>query len=478
MNRSAWYSLFATLYFLSLFSGCGSEPEFSTSSQSAVQHYNEGVSHFEKFYYREAIESFKHALEADSTFALAWGRIALTHSRTRAMKPAHDAMAKAKEYAPGATRRERLYINLWNRLVDYSFTDAGLVADSIISLYPDEKEAYHTRGWIYEFNKEYDEALQMYQTALEMDTGYPLAAMSLGYLYSAIGEQEKALKYMQHYIRLVPETADPRASYGDLLVRVGRYSEALEQYERSLELKPDYWYAIQEIGKVHATLGRLREAEKYYRRSSAMLPQTPTREATMLTRLAGFDMHRGKHSEAIRRYRQALGIEPYYGGAAYGLTYALIREREFGEARQMIWGIYAETKRRGLTESAVMLDFHVLKARLLAEEDSLDEALAQCEKALEYSNPLNRAYVFRQITRINLKQRAYESALFACDEALAMNPNSPFGLLLLTRVYHAKGDVKMTREIGGRLLKLWSRADPDFRHLKELRRLLKHDPVV
>jgi tetratricopeptide (TPR) repeat protein len=478
VKRSTWYSLFATPYFLFLFSGCGSEPEFSTSSQSAVQHYNEGVSLFEKFYYREAIEAFKQALEADSTFALAWGRIALTHSRTRAMQPAQDAMAKAKEYAPGVTRRERLYISLWNNFIDYSFKDAGLVADSILLLFPDEKEAYHTRGQVYEVNKEYDEALQMYQTALEMDTGYPLAAMSLGYLYSTIGEQEKALKYMQHYIRLVPETADPRASYGDLLVRVGRYSEALEQYERSLELKPDYWYAIQETGRVHAILGRLRAADKYYRRSSAMLPQTPTLEATMLTRLAGFDMRRGKYREAIRQYRQALEIEPYYGSAAYGLTYALISGHRFGEARQMVSGVYAETRRRGLTESAVMIDFHVLKARLLEEEDSLDEALSQCEKALEYSNPHNRAYVYRQTARINLKQRAYESALFACDEALAMNPNSPDGLLLLTRVYHAQGDVKMTREIGGRLLKLWSRADPDFRDLKELRRLLKHGPVV
>jgi superkiller protein 3 len=458
--------------------GCTTEPEYGTVSEQAIRHYQEGVALFEKFYYREALEAFEKSLEADSAFALAWARIALTHTRTRATGPAREAMARAKKHTAGATRREKLYIGLWNAQVEYSFKDAAVLADSLIALYPSEKEAYHTRGMIHEVDKEYDEALEMYQTAMEMDAGYPLAVMSLGYLYSTIGEQDKAIKYMQRYIRLVPESADPRASYGDLLVRVGRYDEALEQYQKSLELKPDYWYAVQEIGKVHMVLGRLRRAEEYFLASSALLPQTPSVEAAMLTRLAHFDMHRGKYEDAISLYRRALAIEPYYGSAAYGLTNALMKVRRFDEVRQMISGIYAETKRRGLIESSAMLDYHVLQARFLAEQDSLDEAIVQCEKALEYSVQLNRAYVFREIARINLKQGSYESALFACDEALAMNPNSPFGLLLLTRVYHAQGDKKMTQEIGSRLLKLWSEADPDFRYLKELRRLLKGRPAV
>jgi len=462
----------------SLLSGCSSEPEFSTSSEVAIRHYREGVSLFEKFYYREALAAFKQSLEADSTFALAWGRIALIHSRSHATQPAREAIANAERNASGVTRRERLYIELWKDLVEYSFKEAATVADSLVALYPEEKEARHARGMIHEIDKEYDEALEMYQAATEMDTGYPLAVMSLGYLYSTIGEQEKAIKYMRQYIRLVPEAADPRASYGDLLVRVGRYDEALEQYEKSLELKPDYWYAIQEIGKVQMVLGRLREAEKQFRASSALLPQTPAVEASMLTRLAHFDMQRGQYESAIDLYRRALAIEPFYGSAAYGLTHALIKVRRFDEARQLIAAIYAETQRRGLTGSSAMLDYHVLRARFLADQDSLNEGLEECEKALEYSVQLNRAYVFREIARINLKQRAYESALFACDEALAMNPNSPFGLLLLTRVYHAQGDAKMTGEIGNRLLTLWSGADEDFRYLKELRRLLKGRPAV
>jgi tetratricopeptide (TPR) repeat protein len=477
VNRLAQIGLWSFLFGF-LLSGCSPEPEFSTSSEAAIRHYRDGIALFEKFYYREALDAFEKSLEADSTFALAWARIALTHSRTHATEPARQAMARAKKNASGATRRERLYIGLWNAQVEYSFKDAALQADSLIALYPSEKEAYHIRGMIHEVDKEYDEALEMYRAAVEMDTGYPLAVMSLGYLYSTIGEQEKAIKYMQMYIRLVPEAADPRASYGDLLVRVGRYDEALEQYEKSLELNPDYWYAIQEMGKVHMVLGRLRKAEEHFRASSDLLPQTPSVEAAMLTRQAHFDMHRGQYEDAITLYRGALAIEPYYGSAAYGLTNALMKVRRFDEVRQMISGIYAETKRRGLTESSAMLDYHVLQARFLAEQDSLDEALAQCEKALEYSVQLNRAYVFREIARINLKQGAYESALFACDEALGMNPNSPFGLLLLTRVYHAQGDAKMTQEIGSRLLRLWSEADADFRYLKELRRLLKGRPAV
>jgi hypothetical protein len=43
-------------------------------------------------------------------------------------------------------------------------------------------------------------------------------------------------------------------------------------------------------------------------------------------------------------------------------------------------------------------------------------------------------------------------------------------LLTLLKTYRAKGDARMTAEIGNRLLMFWDHADPDFQYLLEARR--------
>ena len=296
--------------------------------------------------------------------------------------------------------------------------------------------------------------------------------MSLGYAYSAAGEQEKALATMQRYIEMAPEAADPRASYADLLLRFGRYDEALEQYQKSLELKPDYWYAFSMIGKVYATMGRLREAEKMMKRAYELLPPSRDLQAEQLATLAGFEIARGNYKDAQRVSLEALSIDTTLGPGAFVLMNALIKQAQYDEADRVLDRVRAELEARSLAESPVMADYHAMRARVLSGRGQLGEALAALEEALEYTSALNRTYVHREMAEVYLKRGEIEPALDACAEAMSINTNSPQALLTLTRVYHAQGDVRMTREVGERLLRLWKDADPDFKDAEELKRLL------
>jgi tetratricopeptide (TPR) repeat protein len=361
---------------------------------------------------------------------------------------------------------------MWDSRLHFDTKAAAEAADSLISLYPDEKEAYLFRGNLFEMNKNFDGAIRSYQKAVDLDTGYALAVMSLGYAYSAVNEQEKAVSQMQRYIRLAPEAADPLASYADLLVRAGRYEEALGQYRKSLQLKPDYWYSVREIGRVYATMGRLREAGEQFHRAAQLLPRSRQMEASILAADAYLDFHRGKYEDAIRQYTEALRMDTVNDDAAFGMVYALGKLRRFGEAMQTVEGITREFERRHLSGSVAMLGFHLMRARLLTEEDSLAEARAACRQALDFSTALTRGVVYQQFARIHLKEKALEPALDDCEEALRINPNAPETLLTLTEIYRDKGDLRMTREIGGRLLELWKHADADFVELSILKHLL------
>ena len=457
--------------------GCGREKKLTSTSPEAIAVYTEGVGLWEKFYYPEAKAAFEKALAADSTFAMAWCRLALVESASQDIPDAQLAIRKALLSSAGATRREQLFIRMWGKRIDFKNEEAATLADSLLALYPDEKEAYLFRGNLYEeIDEDYDAALRFYRKAVAADSGYAQAVMSLGYAYSNLGDQPRAVEQMQHYIALAPNAADPRASYGDLLLRAGRYDEALDQYHQSLQLKSDYWYSIRQIGLVHAILGRLRLSEEETQRGLALLPASHQIEAVRLAADASLDLDRNDDAAAAEKFREALVIDTTNGTAAYGLVRALARQKEFGAARELLLRIHAELHQRNLLHAPAMLDYHLARALVLTAERNLDEAREACDSAIQYSTPLTRPSIYRQIAEIASARGDYEAALEACEEALRVNPNSPRILLTLTKVYYMKGDSRLTGEIGNRLLSLWSGADPDFAPLKELRRILRTTP--
>ena len=479
MNRIHTSLSCAALLGVALLAGCGDEKKLSSSSPEALQAYTEGLAAWERFYYPEAKKAFEKATAVEPTFAMAWCRLAMVNAAAQNMPAADSAMQKAIANAHAVSRRERLFISMWDRRLKYDNTGAAAAADSLLRFYPDEKEGYLFRGnMAEELNKDYDTAVRYYQKAVDADSGYAQAVMSLGYAYSNLGDQQRAIEHMQRYIELAPDAADPRASYGDLLVRAGRYDDALTQYQKSLELKPDYWYSIAQIGNIYTTLGRLHAAEEQYHRSLELLPPSAQLEASHSVADGVLNLKRGKWSEAADGFRKALAVDSVNNTAAYGLVNALAKMERFDEARAYITVILKELQKRNLTNSPMMQGYFLMRARLLTQEKHLEEALALCDSALEYSAPLTRPSVYRQMAEIQLARGSFEDALDACEEALSVNPNSPEVLLTLTRVYHRKGDARMTVEIGSRLLALWSEADPDFEDRNELLRILGKKPAI
>jgi tetratricopeptide (TPR) repeat protein len=455
-----------------LVGGCGTQQKWSTSSPEALRAYEEGVMHWERFYFSEAAAAFTKAIAADSSFAVAWGRLAMLHAYTEDDASARRESARALALSSRATEREQLLIRLWHYRIFYNTVRAAAVADSLIALYPKEPEAYLLRGQLYEGEKNLEASVGMYERAVQVDTGFALGVMSLGYAYSNLGEQDKAVGYMQRYIRMAPDAADPRASYADILLRAGRYDEALEQYRASLSRKPDYWYSIRQIGVIYAMQGRLLEAGREFDRSVDMVPAGPTTKAVRSRLHVYLDLQRGAYEEAVRKSRESIAVDSSILGGAFNLTYALAKLKRFREAEDLLRESLDELRKRNLTDSPAMQGYHLMRARVLTEEGLFAQAEQACKSALEYSTPLSRGTVYGQLARTYLQARRYEAALDAVEGTLGVNPNAPEALLVLTKVYFEQGDRRMVLEVGERLMNLWKAADRDFLPLIELRRVL------
>jgi tetratricopeptide (TPR) repeat protein len=453
--------------------GCTAEKKFTSSSPEAVRLYERGVAHLNNFYLGEALASLDSALSVDSSFALAWGRRALVLNTMNRTADASRSMEHALLHVAGATGREKLYVNIWSRMLSFNYAGAVAAADSLLHFHPDEKEGYLIRGQLYELaDKDFESAIRYYQKAVEVDSTYAPAVMSLGYAYSALGLKKRALPMMERYIRLNPDAADPHASYADLLVRAGQYDDAIDQYTVSLKYKPDYWYAFVQRGNVMLTLGRLKEAESDYRRWIEVAGSGPAMKSHAYAVDGYLALARRRYADAENSFGAGVREDSTNLSAVNGLVEALANLKKFPEAERAISGIEREIRRRNLLHSTAMVNFHVMRARVLAAKGEYAEALVSCDSALAYSVVATRGSIDRQIAEIQFARGAYERALDACSDALDINPNSPRILLILTRIYRRMGDAGMTAEIGSRLLKLWRDADPDFADKTDLLRLL------
>lgn len=455
-----------------LAAGCNNEARFSTDDPAALSWYHQGVQAWQRFLYNEGFAAIDSAIARDSSFALAWGRRALLQYYTGDQSAAKATIVHALATAAHATPRERDLIGLWSARINDQRAREAALADSLIGLYPDDPELYLFRGQCYEADRSYEAAVRMYAQSVERDTGFALGVMSLGYAYSTLGEQEKAVEFMQRYIQMAPDQPDPRASYADILVRAGRYDEALEQYRAALAIKADYWYAVREIGTVYLIKGRLKEAEKQFEEALAMLPAGTPVEAGMLRARAVLDIQRGRYGDAVARLRAVLLVDSSFVNQAYQLSLALSKLGRYGEAHEVIDSTHAEILRRGFERTQVMEIFHLMRARVATEEGNLDTAEAACLEALELANPLTRGRVYIHLARVRLAHKDWDGALDAIESALAVNPENPDALLVLTMAYARMGDKPMAKEIGQRLLTLWRDADPDFRPQIELRHTL------
>ena len=454
-----------------LCAGCGDEMRLSTSSPEALRSYQEAVALYEKFYYREALDSLSRAIAVDSGFAMAWARKGMINAELKDREAARREVSRALALSPEATPPERLMIRMWYNWISYEPAAAAGSADSLIELYPRVREAYMIRGQLYEMEKKHDEAIALYLRAIEMDSTYAQAVMSLGYAYSNQGKVEQASAEMERYLRLRPGDADPPASYGDILLRVGRYEEALAQFRASLLIKPDYWYSFQRIGDVYTILGKLTAAEEQYRKSLDLLPQSDQTGIRRIMLSGRLNLLRARYADAERDFRSAIAKDSTSGDAAYGLTYAYAKTGRFTEADLVLGRILEELRVRKLLNSQAMAGYHYIRSVVLTEQSKFADALSAAREALTASIPANRVPLFNQIAQIYCRAGEYEAALDACEEALAIAPNTPEVLLTLAKVYKKKGDQRMAEELADRLRATWKDADPEFYLLAELRQI-------
>ncbi len=85
---------------------------------------------------------------------------------------------------------------------------------------PEAAEIHIDRGWEFHTKKQYDQAIEQFRKAIEMDTNAVDAYYGLGLAYKAKGEKEAAIRALEQVIALA-STLEDRAK-AQILTRLAQ----------------------------------------------------------------------------------------------------------------------------------------------------------------------------------------------------------------------------------------------------------------
>jgi len=267
--------------------------DVTTHSPEAYRYYLEGVDYNNKLYAVEAEQSFRKALELDSTFAMAYLRLALLKKG----EERKGLIAKAVKYSNKVSQKEKYYIKALEAMSGNQ--NQGIKElEKLVERYPEEKDAFFLLGSIYNLElRQSERAVPYLNKAIEIDPLYKLAYNMLAYAYNEMGDFEKSIWAINKYISLAPDEANPYDTRADLYAYNGKLDQAIESYKKALERKPDFYSSLGKLGYMYLSNMEYPKAESCYKvLSSSSEKNTRSGGRTLL---ALIPLYQGKFNQAL-----------------------------------------------------------------------------------------------------------------------------------------------------------------------------------
>ena len=253
------------------------------------------------------------------------------------------------------------------------------------------------------------EAIEHYQTAIEINPNYAEAQYNLGIALAAQGRLDEAIEHYQKAIQINPDDYEAQYNLGIVLATQGRLDEAIEHYQKAIQINPDHVGAQNNLGYELAAQGRSVEAIEHYERAIQINPRDAYAHNNLAHELAA----QGRPVEAIEHYQAAIQIDPYDAYAHGSLANVLAAQGRLDEAI-------------GHYKLAIETNTNYFEAQynlgvVLTAQDRLDEAMQHFKKALGL-NP-DHANAHFQYGQALQRQHTLKAAMAEYQRTLELDPH-------------------------------------------------------
>jgi tetratricopeptide (TPR) repeat protein len=237
-------------------------------------------------------------------------------------------------------------------------------------------EVWFNKGFALNSLVKYDEAINAYDKAINLNPYYAAAWNNKGIALDNQGKHDESIKAYDEAIRLDPNDADAKNNKGTTLGRdLGNYDEAILAFDEAIRLNPKHVKAWNNKGIALVGQGKYDEAIRAYDEAIKLDPNLaePWNNKGIALK------KQGKYEEAIRAYDEAIKLDPNYAKS---------------------WNN---------------------KGGTLGQQGKYEEAIRACEEAIRLDPNYAMAWSNKGNALISLGK--YDDALQAYDEAIRLDPS-------------------------------------------------------
>jgi len=196
-----------------------------TLTSDVLNHFNSGVSFYNRKEFSKAIHAYQKVIELDPTYVEAYNNLGILYQTMGDAKSAFEAYQKATEINPGY---EKGYNNLGLLfLLEGRYEEALEVLQKALAINSNNIESHINLGILFKKKGQSEKAIESYQKALAIDPLHRETHYNTALLYEHLENWELAISHYQQFIRLSSK------SYPELVSRVQRRLNALAEAKRN-----------------------------------------------------------------------------------------------------------------------------------------------------------------------------------------------------------------------------------------------------
>ena len=486
----------------------------TTKNPEVQKWFDQGNALLHSFWYFEAERAFRWCLKLEPNNAMAWwGMARSAEENERRVKFLRQAM----KHRDTVSERERMYIDadvagliddpLQPRSADERERDHLLALERLVAKYPDDVEAKSLLAISSMWRSSRISTDLLIQQVLDKDSNHPGAHHYRIHNWND-WIPERALDSSAAYGRIAPGIGHALHMPGHIYSNVGMWHEAAismdsatrgeKKYMRDQMTFPwntwNYAHNANYLSYIQCQLGMAERSISGARQLLAVSRNAIGRKdrrgdsyihgqgkIALLRALVQFERWKELSNEAQFEWTDDLGdkVKRHYANAVAQIGLGDLVQAEAAYSELLKLKADAEKSPAKDTwqveEAEVRGRLALRRGEILAGLSALEEA-ARLEAKLRLNQndpPFYPVLVYDLLGNAYLEQKSPLLAIKAFEAALKGVPNDGFALAGLVEAYSAINQADKARTAMGRLLHVWSDADPGLRWLEKARSLVR-----
>ncbi len=416
----------------------------TTMNLEAYQHFFQGEQLINKLKFEEAIEEFEKATALDSTFGLAYYRLAYAGGWIFGSEQLEKEMIqKALSLISRIPEKESYLVRAEYARIDEGSNAGIAVLQEMEQFYPDDKEMIYNIGdWSYHANR-YAAAAEYLEKVLAMDPTFERALQHLVWTYADLGQYDKSLDYANRLLAV--NEKEGILAIGSYHVSKGDRDTAADYFEKAFLMDPTDEFALILLTRTYTNTRQYDEALKHAKKYVSL-----SGSSFSYGTLANVYRRKGDFATALQTYELGLQYFPEDTEllAERGKTYAFKEDYEKAQAEfKAMTAVHNGdvVRKRGYLELA----------RFYSYTGEYSEMMKMYDKRIEldWKDNDSTAVAFQTVekaTRLHWGRRNKEEVLREIEKTMKFNniANEDYHALL-ARFYYQIGEFEKA-EIAGK----------------------------